>query len=40
MSYEFFFDLSKSPQRKVLFRFYFLKIICFSSSFLFIPNVL
>ena len=29
MSYEFFFDLSKSPQRKVLFRFYFLKIIFF-----------
>ena len=29
MSYEFFFDLSKSPRREVLFRFYFLKIICF-----------
>ena len=40
MSYEFFFDLSKSPQRKVLFRFYFLKIIFFCSSFLFISNVL
>ena len=29
MSYEFFFDLSKSPRREVLFRFYSLKIICF-----------